>query len=145
MTDAEMATIRHFSKAEIIQSGGNPAGLSYDLFRRADVWRDLVGWPVSIPLGGTNSGHHISNTDVHAVGEALDVYRKDGLPVNYNYAFRAALQVGFMGIGIYWNGFIYSFHFDVRNYQAWWYGVRKPGELEWRYYDIKLIDPKMFV
>jgi hypothetical protein len=142
MTDQELSTIKHFSKKEIENSGGNVFGLNYDLFIKLDKLRDVLGWPMKIPTGGLNSGKHISNTDVHALGEACDFFRADGLPVDYTVVFRAAVQVDFNGIGIYWNGYIYSFHVDVRNYQAYWYGVHQAGATEWIYKEFKIVDPK---
>jgi uncharacterized protein YcbK (DUF882 family) len=142
MTDQELGTIAHFTKSEIEKVGGTLYGLSIELFQRLDKLRDMLATPMHLLSGGLNSGHHISNRDVHALGEAADFYVDPSIP--FLTVWRAALDCGFHGIGVYWNEYAYSFHVDIRKQDnfSFWYGVRENGYGDWTYKNIALIDPR---
>ena len=126
---------------EIIATGGTVAGVSLLLFQRLDNLRENIGLPVMLLPGGLNSGHHISNTDVHAQGLAADFYFTQS--IDYNLVFWAMIDAGFKGIGLYWNGTAPSYHADVRPTAktARWIGLAKPPATEWTYLGLELSFP----
>lgn len=144
MTPEELQSVRHFSEAEIIATGGNIAGLSFLLFQRLDQIRDWTG-PIKLLPGGLNSGQHISNVDVHAQGLAADWYYDN--PLAPTFVFRAMIDAGLKGIGIYWNGAAYSFHGDVRPTEriVYWFGVKKSPAEDWQYLPLTLSDLRLLL
>ena len=48
-----------------------------------------------------------------------------------------ALQWGFHGVGVYWNGECYSVHLDKRRDLAMWYAIKKAPGKEWKYTHIQ--------
>lgn len=143
MTKTQLLSLKYFSReVEITSTGGTLEGLSYELFQRLDKLRERICSPINILKGGLNSGKHINNNDVHSQGLACDFVTKHS---SITGVFRAALDSGFLGIGIYWNGRTYSFHVDIRKYQAFWFGVKDAPGKEWEYLPFEIADPKKII
>lgn len=130
MDKSLLTSIKYFTGEEIRATGGTIAGVSYQLFQRLDSLREMLGVPLNLLKGGLNSGKHLGNKDVHFQGIAADfiVSTKDPTIV-----FRAMMDCRFSGIGIYWNGVIYSYHADIREAKrtALWMAVK--DRRAWKY------------
>ena len=67
-------------------------------------------------------------------GMAVDIaFREEDGAVDIQEIFICALQAGYTGIGIYWNGIAWSFHFDLRPIYAFWTAVKGHREIAWIY------------
>lgn len=129
--------ITYFTPEEVRKANGNPDTLDFELVLRYNKFRELIERPVHFVYNGLNSGGHVSK--FHKNGQAGDCYLdpKDG-KVNIHKVIMCALQAGFTGIGIYWNGKCFSFHFDIRPRYKGWRATKKyldenNKKWEWNY------------
>lgn len=131
--------IDNFTPSEIVETGANVEDISVDLMVAIQKFRLLVNRRVVLLSNGMTTGKHTSK--LHPGGKAIDSYlHPDDGEVKIIDVFKYALEAGFKGIGIYWNGTLHSFHFDLRNSYSFWSGKKETGK-EWDFY--KLIkDPK---
>jgi len=143
---SDFQTIKHFTAKEALKTGAKLKDIKYELFYTIDLFRSLHGRVVKIPKNGISSGSHSPKSRHYRtktrLADGIDVYfrEKDG-PVDYRKVIVDALIVGFKGIGVYWNGKAYSFHFDLRPKLAFWRARKdEPGD-KWTYKPL-LIDPK---
>ena len=139
ISDFTVHGIVDFSPSEIEATGAKLTDIKLPLMVAFQRFRSLMGRRVKLIFNGLTTGHHKS--PLHPGGLAGDFYfdPREG-PVKILLVFKAALEAGFKGIGVYWNGKSYSFHFDLRPKYAFWCGTKKPGQ-EWDY-DKLIVDPK---
>lgn len=139
--------ITNFTPQEIIATGARVEDVQLVTMQAIQRFRTAVRRSIFIPPGGLTSGDHVSKE--HSLGLAIDVRFSPADGTVDNWAlFRAymyeGIKAGFSGVGIYWNGSMYSFHFDFGAIRMW-AGVKKtPGAGEWAYKTI-LNDPRTLV
>lgn len=127
--------IRHFTPEEIEATGADLKKVQVVLVAAMDRFREILGRPFKLIKDGMTTGHH--KAPEHAAGLAVDgfVPGLDGVadPITAEDVLKAALKAGFHGIGVYWNGGIYSFHFDLRPDFSFWTGTKSPSVPGWNY------------
>ncbi len=99
--------------------------LSLDQFARiAEVHVDLL-------CNGLTSGVHDSRE--HAEGLAVDfvVRLSQGTRPDVRHYVPILYNVGFRGVGVYWNGTAYSFHADIGDTFRQWAWEKRPGQTGW--------------
>jgi hypothetical protein len=129
-SDFEKYGINHFTGEEIEETGADLKDINVDLIIALDLFRSILGYPVYLLENGMTTGSHSSWT--HPAGMAVDGRTKGKLGVDR--IIKAALQAGFKGIGVYWNGQCTSFHLDIRPNYAFWAGHKKePGVGDWTF------------
>jgi len=127
--------ITHFTSNEVIATGAHIEDVAYLTIKYLDRVRSLVDKPIKLIHNGLTSGNHTSRT--HLEGCAVDFYVMDD--ISHTEAVKVALygvSVGFRGIGVYWNGEAYSFHFDTRNELGTWYGTKTNKNDSWCYHGL---------
>lgn len=127
-----MISSKYFSEDELLAAGFDETK-PFDIvvLRRADAFREYLGIPCFIAIGGTNSGSH-ENGSQHYKGLAIDLHFGSKRPAADDI-LKAAINAGFMGIGIYKNkAGIYSVHLDIRSKLALW-SATKGANNEWIY------------
>ena len=95
--------------------------------------RVIIDRRVGLLLNGMTTGDH--KAPEHPAGLAVDGYffPADGA-VEVGDIVKAALEAGFHGIGVYWNGVQFSFHLDLRPTYNFWYGSKEaPGVGSWKF------------
>lgn len=141
MLDQDFITygIASFSPKEITDTGASLESVKLETMVRLQKFRSLLGCSVHLCTNGLTTGRH--NSPYHPKGLAVDFYLKiDSNSVKILDLFKASLEAGFKGIGIYYNGKAYSFHFDLRPKYAFWTGT-KDGDSAWDYHKL-IVDPK---
>ena len=144
MLSEEFSMLKYFTQGEVERSGAKIEDVKYKTMIALDDFRGLIDRKVFILKNGMTSGGHRSET--HKNGEAVD-NRIDGDPIHPKIVLYTALQVGFRGFGVYWNGMTYTYHFDLRPKFAFWGGRKsKPGsENEWVYCNSLIADPQVLL
>jgi hypothetical protein len=139
----DFAGIRNFTADEVTRTGAKLNDVDGSLLSAYDKFRDLVGRRVTLLPGGLTTGNH--NSIWHKKGMAGDcaLYEEDG-PVSVSDVFKAALEAGFKGIGVYYNQIAYSFHLDLRPAYGFWARYREHREPHWHEVGL-IVDPKMFL
>jgi len=135
-----------FTYSEIIKTGAELKDVKFELILRFQRFRNLIRRRVCFSIDGLTSGDHQSGQwAYHKKGLAGDIFlrEEDGV-IRTLEVFKAALEAGFTGIGVYWDGRTYSFHFDLRSNFAFWMGVKKSGSKEWIYKPL-LNDPMKII
>jgi hypothetical protein len=131
--------IKYFSEWEARITGASPHDLDFKMVGCYDAFRMLMNRPVIWLHNGLTTGNHKAKE--HPLGQAGDSrFRPQDGEVDVQLVFKNALKAGFRGIGIYHNGKMYSFHFDIREDYAFWIGHKKPGESKWQYSSL-IFDP----
>ncbi len=136
--------ITHFTPEEIQATGADLDKVQGKLIIAMEEFRKVLGRPFVLVKDGMTTGNH--KAPEHAGGLAVDGYvpgldGKDD-PITSEDVFKAALKAGFRGIGIYWNGALYSFHLDLRKDFSFWTGTKPtPGKPGWNYGKL-IIDPR---
>lgn len=93
-----------------------------------------AGVPVVLLGNGLTTGKHRATW--HPRGLAVDVaFNCSQDQVKIYDLWKLAIEVGFKGIGLYWNGRAYSMHLDKRpSPLALWGGTKKDGQ--WDYFSV---------
>lgn len=124
--------IKHFTKEEIERTGAKLADVKTELIIVLDDFRELAGRVVVLLPNGMTTGQHKAKE--HPQGKAVDIgFRETDGAVDMQAMFISALEAGFTGIGIYWNGIAYSMHLDMRESYSFWKGTKNHGDTAWRY------------
>jgi hypothetical protein len=131
-TDFTNYDITHFTPAEIVGTGAALADISAPTIVLLERFRRGIGRTVCLLPGGLTTGKHRS--EWHAAGLAVDIAfcEPDGT-VQIGQCVDRALDVGYKGIGIYYNDFAYSMHLDLRPKHALWTAWKMHGEADWHY------------
>ena len=139
--DFKTFNIHNFSPSEVEATGANINDVKIKTIVSLQSFREFVRRKVLLIKNGITTGIHKATE--HQEGLAVDCYLDplDG-SISIHDIFKGALTAGFHGIGIYWNGAIYSFHFDHRSRFAFWVGVKdnSKGITEWQWFSL-LQDP----
>ena len=143
--------ILNFTPAEVTRTNANLADVKIVTLVSLQEVRTNIARRIHLIRNGLTTGNHVAVE--HPNGLAVDSHLdlRDG-PITSNtlrMLFVHAIRAGFTGIGIYWNGVAYSFHFDLRPLDrfAVWMGVKdRPAVGSWRMTTIigqsaVLIDP----
>lgn len=128
--------IKYFTPEEFESTGAILDHVQLQLALAMDRFRGYMGRPFALIKHGMTTGKH--KAPEHATGLAVDGYvpRLDDPHDNIKAedVFKDALLAGFRGIGVYWNGRIYSFHLDLRPDFSFWTGNKpSPGAGDWKY------------
>lgn len=133
---------------DVAKTGAKIADVSLILMLRLQAFSTLIPYKIVLLENGMTSGKHSS--PLHLRGYAVDVaFNSEQSKIKIYDLWKAAIQAGFTGIGVYWNGVAYSMHLDVRKCIAFW-GARKnplynpddPNSQYWIYTGI-FLDPKI--
>lgn len=143
MTQKELDLCLNFSKKEIEATGAKIDDIDFNSFHKLQYFRRSINRRVKFQLNGITSGNHSS--EEHKEGKAFDIYfdKRDGI-VDFGKAKRyiyAAVVEGFTGIGLYYNGKMYSLHLDCGEKIRRWIAGKKEGEKNWKYFSF-VNDPK---
>jgi hypothetical protein len=131
--------IKYFTPTEITDTGAALEDVQAALIVRYDYFRKLLGRAVCFCPNGLTTGNHKS--PLHPAGEAGDAsFREKDGPVNVTNVVKAALQAGFRGIGVYYNGTAYSIHLDLRSEYGFWTGFKGHRESTWNFRSL-IVDP----
>lgn len=137
LEDFKKYNIENFTPKEITDTGCALVAVKKETIISAQRFREYIRRRVKLLENGLASGIH--KAPWHPRGLALDGYLlpEDG-PINIHLIFKGALTAGYRGIGIYWNQKLWSFHFDLRPYYAFWGGVKDESRQikEWQWYSI---------
>lgn len=130
--DFENYGIVHFTPEEVEGTGASLDDVDVELLVRYDKFRKLLKRRVVFAPNGLTTGRHSSS--LHPRGKAGDCHfvEMDG-PIDARTILEAGLGAGFHGIGIYWNGFAYSTHLDLRKEYGFWSGWKKHRQENWEY------------
>jgi len=133
--------IRDFTPQEVEDTGARLDDIRVSLMMGLQKYRDYIRRRVGLLKNGFTTGGH--KAVWHPRGLAADsfLYPEDG-PINVHQIFKGAVSAGFRGIGIYYNGTLYSSHFDLRPNLAYWGAWKNPkkGIHEWQWVSL-LNDP----
>lgn len=130
-SDFDDMKITNFTKEEIESTGAKLGDVSPELIYNLDCFRKEIGRVVVLLPNGLTTGEHKS--EWHGKGLAVDTALQDTMPVDINLVFCTVLRAGFTGIGIYWNGAAWSFHFDLRPAYTFWRAIKGHRETAWIY------------
>ena len=133
-SDFEKHGIVNFTPEEVAHTGAVLGDVQARLMIGLQAFRSELGRRVGLLVNGMTTGDH--KAPEHPRGLAADgfLYPEDG-PIYAIDIFKAALEAGFKGIGLYWNGVQYSFHLDLRPKYGFWGGTKVVGNksLGWEY------------
>ena len=115
----------------IVSTGANVGTLNIGFFVKLQRFYDIIGTEFYIMKNGLNSGKHTPDgAHYDCLAGDLAFY----VEVDPYKVYKAAVQAGFLGIGVYWNGKVYSFHLDTRaSFGSW--GAKKVNG-SWQYYGL---------
>jgi len=141
MTREQFNMIHHFTAKEVEATGARISDVNFRLLLAYDTYRDILGVPIQFVKDGITTGDHAKNPWQHKNGIAGDsCFLKN--PPKAEAIFRAGLQAGFRGIGIYWNCQVYSVHLDLRETYSFWRAHKKKNG-QWEYLPLlNLFDPR---
>lgn len=134
--------INNFLPDEITATGAHLKDVVVNLMVAYQKYRLLMDRPIVLLQGGLTTGKHYS--PMHPAGLAGDSTFQDDHPVSFKRVYRAAMDAGFTGIGIYHNGAAYSVHLDLRPNHVHWVGWKRHRETKWHYEYNFMVDPKLF-
>jgi len=128
--------IVNYTPEEVEATGAKLEAVQARTMIALQAFRTALNRRVKLIPNGMTTGKH--KAPEHPAGLAVDcmLYAEDG-KIAVNTLVEAALNAGFRGIGIYWNGVLFSFHLDLRKSYQLWYGEKpKPGVGDWKYRDL---------
>ena len=134
MTREDFVNIKYFTSNEIEATGANIKDVQYELIHSLDRLRVLIGKPIKLQFNGLTTGKHKAKE--HPNGLACDIYIIDLSAEDAVKVSLMAASVGFRGIGIYWNGKMWSFHLDLRKTFTTWYGGKPLPGYSWNYKEL---------
>jgi len=133
-TDFKKHNIDNYTPEEVRDTGAMLGDVQLRLMISLQTFRTILDRRVGLLGNGMTTGSHKAKE--HPRGLAVDcfLYPDDG-DINTSELFKAALESGFKGIGIYWNGIQYSFHLDLRSVYGFWGGYKDSakGVKTWQY------------
>lgn len=143
--------IVNFTPAEITATGAKLEDVKILTFSALQEVRTKIKRRIHLLRNGITTGSHVSPE--HPEGKAVDFHLdlRDGDFTSRDLitAVVSAIRAGFNGIGVYWNGQAYSFHFDLRPVDrfALWIGYKNKVGAPWRYVTLvgntaNVFDPK---
>jgi hypothetical protein len=134
---------KNFTLEEVQRTGAFVPGLRFMLFDRLQTFRNLIFRRVLLLKHGLNSGTHVSVFHNNGLAVDFTLDPSEG-PVDVNYIVALLIQVGFKGVGVYWNGEQWSFHADLRSKGALWKQIEN-ADGQWESSPLLSSDPlKLF-
>jgi len=135
--------INNINRTMIERSGAILTDVNLMLILSLDKFCELIQRRICILANGLTTGKHSST--YHPRGLAVDIAFLEGNgAINIYEIWKAAIEAGFKGIGIYYNGTAYSIHLDMRPRLGLWSGWKRHGEKNWHYTGV-FQDPKSFI
>lgn len=128
MTRADFKEIEFITEKEVRATGANPADVQKILLKNFDPLRRKIGLRFYLLSNGLTTGDH--HAVEHGRGLAMDGYFRGRFEPNT--VVEMALDAGFRGIGVYYNGNMISFHFDLRSLVQLWKAIKGPDG-QWIY------------
>ena len=117
--------IVNFTAEQISDTGAKIADVSLITMLRLQAFAALCPLKILLLKNGLTSGDHSS--PLHPRGYAVDIaFDIEPTKIKIYDQWKNAIQAGFFGIGIYWNGVTYSMHLDTRKNIAFWSGRKNP-------------------
>lgn len=135
MTKENFKLITYFTQKEIETTGAKIEDIDFRTLKTLDRLRSKIGIPIKLQINGITTGRHSS--PYHKFGKAVDFYFIK--PINFRLVYDKMLLIGFNGIGIYWNGKMYSYHGDSGDSFRFWKAKKIKGV--WQYSEL-IADPK---
>lgn len=137
-TDFEL---QHVRPKDILGTGAPLDSVNVFLAIKTDRFIERVGLPFQFLHNGLTTGIHRATW--HPRGLALDgAFNTDQDLVKIYDVWKIAIECGFHGIGLYWNGTAYSLHMDLRPRLAFWGGTKVAGG-PWSYFSV-FQDPRQY-
>jgi hypothetical protein len=137
--DFERYGIVNFSWDEAAATGADPRDVNVFWFVAAQKFRTKVDRAVVLLPGGLTTGVHGSWQ--HPNGTAGDVAFREGEgPLVPKRLVYAAVESGFLGIGVYYNGTALSMHLDLGPLVRRWLWLKAHRRDDWSKYDL-ITDP----
>jgi len=104
--------IANFTPGEVQATGARIEDVNVFLLVALQRLRIALDRPITLLPAGLTTGSHASFQ--HPNGTAADiVVHGAGTDITPKRVIYSAIDAGFRGIGLYWNGVVYSFHFDL--------------------------------
>ncbi len=123
--------IEKVTAADITGTGAALDSVNLFLILKVDEFAKRCPYPVVLLPNGLTTGIHRSTW--HPRGLAVDLaFDVDPATVKIYDLWKLAIECGFTGVGVYWNGTAYSMHLDLRPHVAFWSG-RKAQRGRWNY------------
>jgi len=133
--------IKHFTAKEVKATGADITDVKFELMMALEKLRIILGRPMILLKNGLTTGSHKSPT--HPQGQACDFYFTNSHgAVFVNAVFKSIIKAGFKGVGIYWNGNLYSFHVDRREEYSFWSATKPEPGNPWKYGPL-IVDPRL--
>lgn len=133
--------LRHVRARDILATGAPLDSVNVFLAVKVDRFVAATGLPFVFLRNGLTTGNHRSSW--HPRGLAVDgAFNVDQDQVRIYDVWKTAIECGFHGIGLYWNGVAYSFHLDLRPGLKFWGGTKVRG-VEWKYFSV-FQDPREY-
>lgn len=133
--------VRHVKAADVTATKAPLDSVNLYLILHLDDFIGRCGLPVVLLPNGLTTGTHRASW--HPRGLAADVaFGIKQEDVKIYDLWKLAIECGFKGVGIYWNGVAYSMHLDLRPVLSTWGGVKTTGA-DWAYYSL-FNDPRKF-
>jgi len=125
--------ILHIKEKDITSSGADLADINLFFIIALDKFFGTLfveyGIHAVILFNGLTTGNHKSFT--HKRGLAGDIaFAVSASEMSIYSIWKKAIEAGFKGIGLYWNGVAYSMHLDLRPSLAFW-SMRKDETGAW--------------
>lgn len=131
MIKQDWKEIKHFDESEISRANSEPIEVDFHsmkcLDNLANYFKMKYGKNVYFRIlwNGITGGIHASIE--HSKGKAFDIVvdNRTGENISTKEIIQAAYHFGFRGVGCYWNGSVYSFHFDTgERFRSWMWKKR---------------------
>ena len=131
-SDFQDLNITAVSPADVEETGASLDSVQAQTIATLQNVVDTIERPARLIKNGLTTGSH--NAKEHAVGLAVDFYFINKVDKSeINQIIFAMIRAGFNGIGVYWNGNIFSFHGDLRATPVVWRGEKSGIEEQWKY------------
>lgn len=135
MQARDFEQVKYFTQQEIESTGANIDDVQYVLIEKLSELREAIDRPIKLQKNGITSGKH--SAIEHKAGLAIDFYIADLNDYDVVKVILIASEIGFKGIGVYWNGRMWSFHLDLRPELKTWLGTKNEPGYAWEYKQLK--------
>lgn len=135
--------LRHVTARAVLDTGAPLDSVNLFLAIRADRFIGETGLPFVFMKNGLTTGIHRASW--HPRGLAVDgAFDCDQDRVRIYDVWKTAIECGFRGIGLYWNGTAYSLHLDLRPDLSFWGGAKRDRNDAWEYFSV-FRDPREYL
>jgi hypothetical protein len=140
--------LQHVRAQDILATGAPLDSVNLFLAIKVDRFIEATGLPFTFLKNGLTTGIHRASW--HPRGLAVDgAFSIDQGLVKIYDVWKVAIECGFHGIGLYWNGKAYSVHMDLRPRLSFWGGTKVTKVVngaevrEWEYFSV-FQDPREY-